>query len=130
MTMNKENWLSKSPPSNHQSVSSLKAREIVESSFKIPGIVREVGELEEKDSGFIKQDLVLLTHDYKPQLVRFEFLCEKTSLLGGVAKGERVEVTFRIEGKEWKGKTLNNLIATSLEKISEKALVVGGNKQE
>ena len=116
----KENWLSKSPASNHESQSNLNAREILESSFKLPGIVYELGDLEKKDKGFTKQDLVLLTLDYKPQLVRFEFLYKKTSLLGGVAKGEKVEITFMIQGKEWNGKILNNLVATNLLKMSEK----------
>ena len=115
----KENWLSKSPASNHESQSNLNAREILESSFKLPGIVYELGDLEKKDKGFTKQDLVLLTLDYKPQLVRFEFLCKKTSLLGGVAKGEKVEITFRIEGKQWGRKVLNNLIVTGICKLSE-----------
>lgn len=115
----KENWLSKAPASNHESQSNLNAREILESSFKLPGIVYDLGHLDEKDSGFTKQDLVLLTLDYKPQLVRFEFLYKKTSLLGGVAKGEKVEITFMIQGKEWNGKILNNLVATNLLKISE-----------
>ena len=51
--------------------------------------------------------------------VQFEFLNNSTDLLGGLAEGERVEVSFRIEGKKWGEKILNNLIGTTLFKKKE-----------
>lgn len=64
--------------------------------------------------------LVIKTHDYKVQLVRFGFLNYKLELLDGLNEGEKVEVTFRVDGRiGQRGQVLNNLIGTELVKLSE-----------
>ena len=84
-------------------------------------MVEDIGELIERESGFRKKELVIKTHDYKPQLVRFEFLNHKLELLDCLLEGEKVEVTFRIEGGiSPSGQVLNNLVGTELVKLSEK----------
>jgi hypothetical protein len=120
---NKTSWSSKRPKTNHESLTSQVKQQVVDSRFKLPGLVVSVGEVVEKDGGFRKSELVLLTHDYKPQLVCLEFLNAKVELLGGLARGEKIEVSFRIEGRDWEGKVLNNLIGTGLDKLSEKEVV-------
>ena len=125
---NKTSWTSKRPNANHESLTSQVKQHVVDSAFKLPGLVVSVGEVIDKDGGFRKRELVLLTHDYRPQLVSLEFLNPKVDLLGGLAKGEKVEVTFRIEGREWEGKVLNNLIGTGLEKLSEATVEIVDSK--
>ena len=44
--------------------------------------------------------------------------------MDGLSEEEKVKVTFRVEGKEWQGKVLNNLIGTKVERLSEVALEV------
>ena len=114
-----KDWLSKNQSSNNFGLTQHLEREVVDSTFSLPGIVHEIGELVEHDSGFTKQELVIVTNDYKPTLVKFEFLNKSTIQLFGLGKNEKVKVTFRIEGREWDGRVLNNVIGTKVEKISE-----------
>ena len=119
MKSKKTGWIAKSPITNHESLTSQIRLQVVDSGFTLPGTVLAVGETVEFESGFRKKELVLLSDDYRPQPVRFEFLNNSTDLLGGLAVGERVEVAFRIEGKKWGEQILNNLIGTALCKQNE-----------
>jgi hypothetical protein len=114
-----KDWLSKNQSSNNFGLTQHLEREVVDSTFSLPGLVHEIGELVEHDSGFTKQELVIVTNDYKPTLVKFEFLNKSTIQLFGLGKNEKVKVTFRIEGREWEGRVLNNVVGTKVEKISE-----------
>ena len=114
-----KDWLSKNQSSNNFGLTQHLEREVVDSTFSLPGLVHEIGELVEHDSGFTKQELVIVTNDYKPTLVKFEFLNKSTIQLFGLGKNEKVKVTFRIEGREWDGRVLNNVIGTKVEKVSE-----------
>ena len=96
-----KDWLSKNQSSNNFGLTQHLEREVVDSTFSIPGIVHEISELVEHDSGFTKQGLVIVTNDYKPTLVKFEFLNKSTLQLFALRKNEKVKVTFRIEGREW-----------------------------
>ena len=117
----KNSWLSKNPKSNQKSLTSQVKQEVIDSTFKLAGLVHLVGDLIERESGFRKKELVIITHDYIHQFVKFEFLNKDLELLDGLARNEKVEVTFRIEGRVGKSsQVLNNLIATKLEKLSEK----------
>ena len=118
---NKE-WLSKKPKTNHLGTATHSERDLVESTFSLPGRVYLVGELIEHKSGFSKRELVILTDDYRPSLIRFEFLNKAAASLDGLVKEEKVKVTFRIEGREWNGKVLNNLIGTQVDRISEQVI--------
>ena len=120
LTKNKE-WLSKKPKANYNSLTKQIKQEVVNSTFKLPGLVEGVGELIERESGFRKKELVIKTLDYMPQLIRFEFLNHKLVLIDGLNKGEKVEVTFRVEGGiSQSGQVLNNLVGIALVKLSEK----------
>ena len=44
--------------------------------------------------------------------------------LDDLLEKERVEVSFRIQGREWEGRVLNNLVGTRVVKISGQALDV------
>ena len=118
---NKE-WLSKNPKTNYWGKATHSERDLIESTLSLPGRVRVVGDLVKHKSGFSTRELVILTGDYKPSLVRFEFLNKATVCLDELIEEEKVKITFRIEGREWDGKVLNNLIGTQVEKISEQAI--------
>ena len=115
-------WLSKKPNTNHLGKATHSERELVESTLSLPGRVHVIGDLVEHESGFSKRDLVILTDDYRPSLIRFEFLNKAAASLNGLVEEERVKVTFRIEGREWNGKVLNNLIGTQVDRISEQVI--------
>jgi hypothetical protein len=126
MKKNKKNkkWLSKYPDSNHTAISKHMGRELVESTHSLYGQVHTIGDEIERECGFVKRELILRTNDYKPTLVCFEFLNKAGKALDGLSEEEKVKVTFRVEGKEWQGKVLNNLIGTKVERLSEVALEV------
>ena len=115
-------WLSKKPNTNHLGKATHSERELVESTLSLPGRVQVVGDLVEHESGFSKRELVILTDDYRPSLIRFEFLNKAAASLDGLVEEEKVKVTFRIEGREWNGKVLNNLIGTQVDRISEQVI--------
>lgn len=115
-------WLSKKPNTNHLGKATHSERELVESTLSLPGRVHVIGDLVEHESGFSKRDLVILTDDYRPSLIRFEFLNKAAASLDGLVEEEKVKVTFRIEGREWNGKVLNNLIGTQVDRISEQVI--------
>ena len=120
--MKNTEWLSKERKTNHLGSAIHSGRDLVETTFSLPGRVYLVGELVEHDSGFSKKELVILTEDYKPARIKFEFTNKATGCLNGLVEGEKIKVTFRIEGREWSGRYLNNLIGTQIEKISEQAI--------
>ena len=64
--------------------------------------------------GFSKRELILLTRELKPKLICFEFLNKQVELLDGLEEGEKIIVRFRIDGRAWSGKFLNNLIGCDL----------------
>ena len=115
-------WLSKKPNTNHLGKATHSERELVESTLSLPGRVHLVGDLVEHESGFSKRELIILTDDYRPSLIRFEFLNKAAASLDGLVEEEKVKVTFRIEGREWNGKVLNNLIGTQVDRISEQVI--------
>ena len=111
----------KEAKANYNSLTKQIKQEVIDSTFKLPGLVEEVGELIERESGFRKKELVIKTLDYMPQLSRFEFLNHKLVLIDGLNEGEKVEVTFRVEGGiSQSGQVLNNLVGTALLKADEK----------
>ncbi len=115
-------WLSKKPNTNHLGKATHSERDLVESTLSLPGRVHVVGDLVEHESGFSKRELVILTDDYRPSLIRFEFLNKAAASLDGLVEEEKVKVIFRIEGREWNDKVLNNLIGTQVDRISEQVI--------
>jgi len=86
------------------------------------GRVFSLGDLIERESGFCKRELILKTDEYIPNLLSFEFHNGKMKFLDDLLVDQQVEVTFRIQGREWEGRVLNNLVGISLVKVSERAL--------
>ena len=83
-----------------------------------------LGEVIERETGFSKRELIVITDDYRPNLICFEFHNGKMKYLDDLLEKERVEVSFRIQGREWEGRVLNNLVCTRVVKISGQALDV------
>lgn len=70
--------------------------------YKFNGTVYEVGQTEKISEKFSKRLLVVSDDDENyPQLVAFEFVNDKTSLLDPYAPGDTVEVSFSLRGREW-----------------------------
>ena len=81
------------------------------------GTVKVINEVQTFASGFSKREFVIEVEDGKfPQMVKFECLKEKTSLIEDYAVGEQVKVHFDIRGNEYNGRYYVNLNAWKLEK--------------
>jgi len=90
--------------------------------FEIDGTVHLINEIQTFDSGFTKREFVVEVMDGKfPQMLKFECLKDKTSLLDGLNKGEAVKVNFDIRGNEYNGRFYVNLNAWKIERSAGSA---------
>jgi len=114
--------MSSAEASNALSVTIVRERTVIENTFEITGTVFEISEVKTYPSGFKRRELVLLTDDYRPQPITFQFLSERVDLLNGIGDGERIIVRFRLEGRSWEDRYLTNLTVFELLKTSEQRI--------
>ncbi|MGB0793066.1 MAG: DUF3127 domain-containing protein [Opitutales bacterium] len=85
-------------------------------SYQLSGTVKEIFEEQTFASGFNKRAFVVTTEAEKfPQDVQFECLKDKVELVRQLNKGDKVTVSFDINGREWNGKYFVNLAAWKIE---------------
>ncbi len=81
-------------------------------SFELEGKLKVVEEVQTFASGFSKREFVVEVEDGKyPQLIKFDLLKEKTSLIDSFQIGDDLHVTFDIVGREYNGRYYVNLNA-------------------
>ncbi len=91
-------------------------------SYELTGTVKEIFEEQTFDSGFNKRVFVVTSEaDKYPQDIQFECLKDRVELVSKLSKGDKVTVSFDINGREWNGKYFVNLVAWKIE---------GGNGNE
>jgi single-strand DNA-binding protein len=79
-------------------------------AYELKGTVKEIFDEQTFDSGFNKRAFVVTSEaDKFPQDVQFECLKER---------GDQVNVSFDINGREWNGKYFVNLVAWKIESDS------------
>lgn len=71
--------------------------------YEFTGKVKGVGELQTFASGFSKRDLVVEEERAGnwPNVVAFAFKKDNVAKLDGVRAGQRVKVSFAVDGREW-----------------------------
>ena len=71
--------------------------------YEFIGTVKAIGEIQTFPSGFQKRELVVEeTGDGKwPNVVAFAFKKDNIAKLDGVRSGQRVKVSFAVDGREW-----------------------------
>ena len=71
--------------------------------YEFTGKVKVVGELQTFASGFTKRDLVVEEERAGnwPNVVAFAFKKDNIAKLDGVRPGQRVKVSFAVDGREW-----------------------------
>lgn len=85
--------------------------------YELSGTVKVIFEEQTFGSGFNKREFVVSTADDKyPQDIKFECLKEKVELVNNLKTGDKVKVTFDINGREWNEKYFVNLKAFRIEK--------------
>ncbi len=81
-------------------------------AYEMEGTVKLIEQEMTFPSGFSKREFVITTDDARfPQDIKFECLKDKTALLEKVKEGQRIKVTFDIQGREYNGKYFHNLVA-------------------
>jgi len=92
-------------------------------SFELSGTVKEIFDEQTFASGFNKREFVVTSEaDKFPQDIKFECLKERVELVNKLKKGDKVKVTFDINGREWQGKYFVNLAAWKVETAGTEAL--------
>lgn len=85
-------------------------------SYELKGTVKEIFEEQTFNSGFNKRAFVVTSEaDKYPQDIQFECLKERVELVDKLSKGDKVTVSFDVNGREWNGKYFVNLVAWKIE---------------
>lgn len=87
-------------------------------SYEMTGTVKKVFDQQTFPSGFAKREFVITTEDDRyPQDILIACVKEGCSLLDSVQPGERMRVSFRIRGREYKERFFVNLEAYQIDRL-------------
>ena len=85
-------------------------------SLTVRGIIEWIGP--KTDNGKIKKkEFVVKTDETYPQMVKCELINDKITLLDPYVKGESVEVSFNLRGREWEGKYFTSIQAWRISNV-------------
>lgn len=85
-------------------------------AYELTGTVKVIYDEQTFASGFNKREFVVTDEaDKYPQDIKFECLKEKVELVSKLKKGDKVKVTFDLNGREWNEKYYVNLVAWRIE---------------
>lgn len=86
-------------------------------AFELEGTLKHLFDTQTFASGFSKREFVVEVQDGKfPQMIKFECLKDKTSMLDGLNVGDSLKVAFDIRGSEYKERFYVNLNAWKVAK--------------
>lgn len=84
-------------------------------SFEVEGKLHKKFETEQKTDTFQAREFVIETEGNYPQLVKFQLVQDRCTLLDPFEEGQMIKVHFDLRGREWNGKYFTNLNAWRLE---------------
>lgn len=91
-------------------------------SFEVEGTLHKKFDTESKTGTFQAREFVIEVVDGNyPQMVKFQLVQDRCSLLDPFEEGEKIRVHFDLRGREWNGKYFTNLNAWRLEKVEMSA---------
>jgi len=80
--------------------------------FEFSGVVKAILDPKTFDSGFTVREFVVENPDDKyPKPIAFQTKQDKVALLDSLSVGDKVTVSFDLDGREWQGKYFVNLNA-------------------
>lgn len=91
--------------------------------YKLTGTIKTVKETVQVSDKFAKREFVINDGDANyPQLISFQSVQDKCSMLDGYKEGDIVEVSFNLRGREWTSpqgevKYFNTLDAWRVERV-------------
>ena len=90
--------------------------------YKAEGKIEKIFDAEQKSASFTAREFVIEVADGQyPQMVKFQLVQDKCSLVDDYNEGDVVEVEFDLRGREWNGKYFTNLQAWRISKAGEGA---------
>lgn len=88
--------------------------------YKAEGKIEKIFDSETKGASFqVRQFVIEVTEGQYPQMVAFQLVQDKCTLIDDYAEGDSVEVEFDLRGREWNGKYFTNLQAWRISKAGE-----------
>lgn len=89
-------------------------------TYKASGKIEKIFDTEQKSAKFQTRDFVIEVSDGQyPQMVKFQIVQDKVSLVDAFKEGDMVDVDFDLRGREWNGKYFTNLQAWRVTKAGE-----------
>ena len=80
--------------------------------YKASGKIVKIFDTEQKSASFQAREFVIEVADGQyPQMVKFQLVQDKCTLVDEYAEGDVVTVEFDLRGREWNGKYFTNLQA-------------------
>lgn len=100
-------------------------------AFEVEGRLHRIFPTEQKSASFSAREFVLEIPDGNyPQLIKFQAVQDRCSLLDNFREGDRVKVSFDLRGREWNGKYLTNLNAWRIEGVGSEGSNTGVKQEE
>ena len=100
-------------------------------ALEVEGKLHKIFPSERKSDSFQTREFVIEVEDGNyPQMVKFQLVQDKCSVLDDYAEGGRIRVHFNLRGREWQGKFLTNLQAWRLEKLDGSETAAAAPRQQ
>ncbi len=84
-------------------------------SFEVLGKLHKKFDTESKTDTFQAREFVIEIAGNYPQLIKFQLVQDRCSLVDDFAEGDMINVHFDLRGREWNGKYFTNLNAWRVE---------------
>lgn len=95
--------------------------------YKAKGKIEKIFDTEQKSATFQAREFVIEVEDGQyPQMVKFQLVQDKCSLVDDFNEGDEVEVDFDLRGREWNGKYFTNLQAWRLSTMTDQPQQTSG----
>lgn len=89
--------------------------------FEIEGVLHKKFDTENKTDTFQAREMILEIQDGNyPQLIKFQLVQDRCSLLDNFNEGQKIIVSFDLRGREWNGKYFTNLNAWKIQENTTK----------
>jgi len=102
-------------------IRSLKKQKRKHMSFEVLGKLHKKFDTESKTDTFQAREFVIEVEGNYPQLIKFQLVQDRCSLIDDYEEGDMMNVHFDLRGREWNGKYFTNLNAWRVEKPSTSA---------
>lgn len=99
--------------------------------YKAEGKIHKIFDAEQKSASFQAREFVIEVADGQyPQMVKFQLVQDKCTLVDNYSEGDAVEVEFDLRGREWNGKYFTNLQAWRISRAGEGGGDSGGGQAQ